>query len=72
MNFYIRDLLLVTVIVALGVGWWLYHRRQAAEIRSLKAPGREMREVARRINAAIRRSEALTNSSAPAPNPPEE
>ena len=27
MKFSIRDLLLVTVIVALAVGWWVDHRR---------------------------------------------
>ena len=32
MKFSIRDLLLVTVIVAVCVAWWLDHRRQAAEI----------------------------------------
>ena len=32
MKFTIRDLLLVTVIVAILVAWWLDHRRQAAEI----------------------------------------
>lgn len=29
MKFTIRDLLLVTLIVALAVGWWVDHRRQA-------------------------------------------
>jgi hypothetical protein len=29
-------LLLVTVIVALGLGWWLDHRRQAREVKELK------------------------------------
>jgi hypothetical protein len=38
MKFSIRDLLLLTVIVALAVGWWVDHRRQAREIRKLKNP----------------------------------
>ena len=36
MKFSIRDLLLVTVIVALAVGWLVDHRRQAMTIGSLK------------------------------------
>ena len=32
MKFSIRDLLLVTMIVVLGLGWWLDHRRQATEV----------------------------------------
>jgi hypothetical protein len=35
MKFFIRDLLLVTVIVAVCVAWWLDHRRQAQEIERL-------------------------------------
>ena len=30
-RFTIRDLLLLTVIVALAVGWWLDHRKMAAD-----------------------------------------
>ena len=30
MKFSIRDLLFVTVIVALAVGWWLDHQQQVA------------------------------------------
>ena len=39
MKFSIRDLLLVTVIVALAVGWWIDHRaasRLAAELARLR------------------------------------
>lgn len=36
MKFSIRDLLLVTAIVALVVGWWVDRRRLASEIRLLK------------------------------------
>jgi len=39
MKFSIRDLFLVTVIVALVLGWWVDHRRQAAESERLKTPG---------------------------------
>jgi len=36
MKFTIRDLFLVTMIVALAVAWWLDHRRQTTEIKKLK------------------------------------
>ena len=39
MKFSIRDLLLLTVIVALAVGWWVDHRRQAKEIKAFKEAG---------------------------------
>ncbi len=34
-KFSIRDLILVTVIVAILSAWWVDHRRQAAELRHL-------------------------------------
>jgi hypothetical protein len=37
MRFSIRDLILVTVIVAILTAWWLDHQRRAAEIGRLKA-----------------------------------
>ena len=44
MKFSIRDLLLVTVIVALGVAWWADHRRQlASPYRDL--PGEDYRLI---------------------------
>ncbi len=38
MKFSIRDLLLVTVIVALALGWWVDRTRLARENRRLKRP----------------------------------
>ena len=35
MKFSIRDLLLVTVIVALAVGWWIDHRVQVSRLRTV-------------------------------------
>lgn len=35
MKFSIRDLLWLTVVMALAVAWWLDHRRQAAENRKI-------------------------------------
>jgi hypothetical protein len=35
MKFSIRDLLWLTVVVALAATWWLDHRRQAAESRKM-------------------------------------
>jgi hypothetical protein len=36
LKFSIRDLLLVTVIAAILLAWWVDHRRQAREIKELK------------------------------------
>jgi hypothetical protein len=38
MKFSIRDLLLVTVIVALAVGWWVDRAKLSREIRRLTPP----------------------------------
>ncbi len=66
MKFSIRDLLLVTMIVALAVGWWVDHRRQGAEIQTLKE--QQSYGDLRYFQAVL--SPGLPNSSAPAPNPP--
>ena len=44
MKFSIRDLLLVTVIVALGLGWWLDRSRLGIEIEYLRAKQRGWEE----------------------------
>jgi hypothetical protein len=83
MKFCIRDLLLVTVIVALAVGWGLEHRRYLAAVREIRATERlygEERDRAEAEAASAKQSEAATisgyrrllNSSGPAPNPPKE
>jgi hypothetical protein len=65
MKFSIRDLLLVTVIVAVCVAWYVDHRRRGAEIQTLK----EQSNVDVRFFQAIL-SPNLPTSSAPAPNQP--
>ena len=65
MKFSIRDLLLVTVIVALAVGWWVDRSRLTAEVSRLSKLNPAYRQ-----SAIITRSFALRTSSAPAPNPP--
>jgi hypothetical protein len=59
MKFSIRDLLLVTAIVAVCVGWWVDHRRQTAEIDRLKP-----------MQADTTFFRVLLSPSAPAPKPP--
>ena len=74
-----RDLFLVTMIVALAVGWWVDRRRLAAELDRL-----ELDQVAGEIWVELgsdphgwKKNEELKwklaevlNSQAPAPNPP--
>jgi hypothetical protein len=42
MKFTLRDLFLVTVIVALVVGWWVDHRRQEAAKAAVESDAAEM------------------------------
>ena len=36
MKFSIRDLLLLTLIVALAVGWWLDHQRRESDFKAMR------------------------------------
>jgi hypothetical protein len=63
MKFSIRDLLLVTMIVALGLGWWVDRATLGKRIRMLeKRPDLSGLE---RMAAS-----PVPNAYAPAPNPP--
>ena len=77
MRFSIRDLLLVTVIVALVLGWWEDRRRLSQRIYGLEESVHNLEEYVllenvrawsarNKLNAKAR----LPNSSALAPNPP--
>jgi hypothetical protein len=60
-KFSIRDLLLVTVIVAICVAWWLDRTRLAAEIKRKRLQDYDLKYF-----------HQMLNPSAPAPNPPPE
>jgi hypothetical protein len=68
MKFAIRDLLLVTVIVAILVAWWIDHRRQVEEIHVLQV--REEFEALSSGFAGGRFHRVMPNTSAPTPNSP--
>jgi hypothetical protein len=68
MRFSIRDLFLVTVIVAILVAWWIDHRRQSEEIHVLQV--RAEFEALSSSFSSVRIHRTLPNPSAPAPNPP--
>ena len=57
MKFTIRDLFLVTMIVALAVGWWLDRSHLASENRQL-----EMREQLRTMPPMFRQANDPTES----------
>ena len=56
MKFSIRDLLLVTVIVALVVGWWVDHRRSAGTLREVLREQAEEKQKALEEAAAQERA----------------
>jgi hypothetical protein len=60
LRFTIRDLLLVTAIIALAVGWWLDHRHQSQRYATLEESASvvEMREFRARHKTAIKTLQA--------------
>jgi hypothetical protein len=67
MKFTIRDLLLVTVIVALVAGWWVDRSRLTQEIKRLTKKPSLLDELMRSIEREEKAAQRL-----PAPNPPKE
>ena len=65
MKFSIRDIMLVTVIVALAVAWWVDRQAQARRINELEAAAASQMAI-----HFIDLRQALPNSQVPAPNPP--
>jgi hypothetical protein len=79
MKFSVRDLFLVTVIVALAVGWWLDHRKNAALDERLNEMASIIENLMLVIDPPPRQKfranggdNWLPTSSAPAPNPPKD
>ena len=68
MKFSIRDLMLVTVIVALVLGWWLDHRREESEKATVRQQladessklRTELKAAAENASIQERRIEAMT------------
>ena len=73
MKFSIRDLFLVTMIVALAVAWWLDHRWQKMELDRIQVSQRKSQESVGILTKLIEEmgyTVTLPNSPEPAPNPP--
>ncbi len=81
MKFSLRDLLLLTVIVALAVGWWLDHRNLAPDAQVHRENQVRLREFADKVkhgwfgepgqfpsDAKAPASNSAPNSQSPAPN----
>ena len=72
MKFTIRDLLLVTMIVAILLAWWVDRRRAADEISKEREYRRTLEDIKWPVPGleGYKRIWGEPNSSAPAPNPP--
>ena len=78
MRFTIRDLLWLTVVVALGLGWWLHHRswvqRHSATAHDNEIWQARTEELQTRVDILAERlsGSAVPNPSAPASSLPSE
>ena len=83
MKFSIRDLLLVTVIVGLAVGWWVDRSQLASAKREFENDAQSMSRFfdanrspyaddAELMKEYFKKYHGTPASSAPAPNPPSE
>jgi hypothetical protein len=69
MKFSIRDLFLVTVIVAVCTAWGIDHRRLTNDVRELKAPRLEMSRVQQPIFVGQPIRYLVPDTTPPTPNP---
>ena len=67
MKFSIRELLLVMMVVAIALGWWVDRRALRREIRDRIQDARTWKDLYDERKAP---SPSFPNSSAPAPNQP--
>ncbi|MFN0021359.1 MAG: hypothetical protein ACKVP0_24170 [Pirellulaceae bacterium] len=80
MKFSIRDLFLVTVIVALALGWWANRREHIAEVSKLRRQVNALHEKAMFLQTKAdeamwrlgNRSQATPNSALPALDSPQD
>jgi hypothetical protein len=71
MKFSIRDLFLVTLIVALAVGWWVDRSKLFSKVKRLRAKERlEQYAAEHELTIVEPMPFLLPNSSAPTRNPP--
>jgi len=81
MKFSIRDLLFVTVMLALAAGWWVDRSQVASAKREFENDARSMSQFfdanrspyaddAERMNEYFQKYHGIPTSSAPGPNPP--
>ena len=61
MKFSIRDLLLLTVVVALALGWWVDHRMVGSREKALAKSQLEAEQKFQVLMAALKRREIMAH-----------